>query len=189
MRIQSSQKQISIQWQMIIKWPYKPQSLQALLESHGHDPRPIHANSRIPIYSIHANHRKKILWPLTHPISTSPYAPNKAKDTWPHLLSTCDNQHIKDLKIALQQSNTPHCPNTTSQHIQPIFHTNQRKGTSTTSHVTQQSGIGYSDARAQTKPMPSKTKTRHPMHTILLNLLSIILFQIWCKTWLWRGRK
>jgi hypothetical protein len=46
------------------------------------------------------NHRKNIFWPLTHPNPNCTLCPNNEIDTWPHLLSTCPNPHIKKLRIA-----------------------------------------------------------------------------------------
>lgn len=46
------------------------------------------------------NHRKNIFWPLTHPNPNCTLCPNNDRDTWPHLLSTCENPHIKGLRIS-----------------------------------------------------------------------------------------
>ena len=46
------------------------------------------------------NHRKHIFWPNMYPNPNCTLCPNKALDTWPHILSTCSNQHSKRLRIA-----------------------------------------------------------------------------------------
>lgn len=46
------------------------------------------------------NHRNNILWPATQPKLKMHTMPNKVIDSWPYLLSTCSNEHIKGLYIA-----------------------------------------------------------------------------------------
>lgn len=46
------------------------------------------------------NHRKNFLWPNIYPNPNCTLCTNNAIDTWPHLLSTCSNQHLKGLRIA-----------------------------------------------------------------------------------------
>ena len=46
------------------------------------------------------NHRKKIFWPLTHPNPNCTLCRRNERDTWPHLLSTCEHPYLKGLRIA-----------------------------------------------------------------------------------------
>ena len=46
------------------------------------------------------NHRKNIFWPLTHPNPNCTLCKRNDRDTWPHLLSTCEQPYLKCLRIA-----------------------------------------------------------------------------------------
>ena len=46
------------------------------------------------------NHRKNIFWPLTHQNLNYTLCHKNDRDTWPHLLSMCENPYIKGLRIA-----------------------------------------------------------------------------------------
>ena len=46
------------------------------------------------------NHRKSIFWPLTHPNPNCTLCHRNERDTWPHLLSTCEHPYLKGLRIA-----------------------------------------------------------------------------------------
>ena len=46
------------------------------------------------------NHRKHIFWPNLYPNPNCTLCSNNIIDTWPHLLSTCSNSHMKGLRIA-----------------------------------------------------------------------------------------
>ena len=46
------------------------------------------------------NHRKHIFWPNIYPNPNCTLCLDKALDTWPHILSTCSNQHLKGLCVA-----------------------------------------------------------------------------------------
>ena len=47
-----------------------------------------------------SNHRKNIFWPLDYPNPNCTLCHNNDKDTWPHLLSTCEHPYLKGLRIA-----------------------------------------------------------------------------------------
>ena len=46
------------------------------------------------------NHRKNIFWPLTHLNPNCTLCHRNDRDTWPHLLSTCEHPFLKGLRIA-----------------------------------------------------------------------------------------
>ena len=46
------------------------------------------------------NHRRDIFWPLTHQNPNCTLCHKNDRDTWPHLLSTCENPYPKGLRIA-----------------------------------------------------------------------------------------
>ena len=46
------------------------------------------------------NHRKNIFWPITHPNPNCTLCHKNERDTWPHLLSTCEHPFLKGLRIA-----------------------------------------------------------------------------------------
>ena len=46
------------------------------------------------------NHRKNIFWPLKYPNPNCTLCHNQDRDTWPHLLSTCEHPYLKGLRIA-----------------------------------------------------------------------------------------
>jgi hypothetical protein len=46
------------------------------------------------------NHRKNIFWPLTHQNPNCTLCRRNERDTWPHLLSTCEHPYLKGLRIA-----------------------------------------------------------------------------------------
>jgi hypothetical protein len=46
------------------------------------------------------NHLKNILWPLTHKNPNCTQCHKNDRDTWPHLLSTCEHPCLKGLIIA-----------------------------------------------------------------------------------------
>ena len=53
------------------------------------------------------NHRKTIFWPLTHQDPNYTLCHLNDKDTWPHLLSTCEHPYLKGLRIT-QHNNAVH---------------------------------------------------------------------------------
>ena len=46
------------------------------------------------------NHMKHIFWPLTHPNLNCTLCHKNDRDTWPHLMSTCEHPYLKGLRIA-----------------------------------------------------------------------------------------
>ena len=46
------------------------------------------------------NHRKHIFWPLQFRNPNCTLCQRNDRDTWPHLLSTCDHPYLKGLRIA-----------------------------------------------------------------------------------------
>ena len=46
------------------------------------------------------NHKKNIFWPLTHQNPNCTLCPHNDRDTWPHILSTCEHPYLKGLRIA-----------------------------------------------------------------------------------------
>ena len=46
------------------------------------------------------NHRKHVFWPPTHQNLNCTLCHKNDGDTWPHLLSTCENSYLKGLRVA-----------------------------------------------------------------------------------------
>ena len=51
-------------------------------------------------------HRKNIFWPLRYPNSNCTLCRTNDRDTWPHLLSTCEHPYLKGLRIARHNKTT-----------------------------------------------------------------------------------
>ena len=60
----------------------------------------LHNSSSSDFPNTWANHRKNLSWPHTHTNPNCTLCQMNDKDTWPHLLSLCNNKFLKSLRIA-----------------------------------------------------------------------------------------
>ena len=62
--------------------------------------RPTHTNIKIKFAQYMGNHRTNIFWPLARPNPNCTLCHNNDRDTWSHVLSTCEHPYRKGLRIA-----------------------------------------------------------------------------------------
>ena len=105
------------------------------------------------------NHTKTIVWPRTYQNPNCTLCHNNDKDTWPHLLLTCESPYIKGLRIA-RHNKAVHLITQALQRQQKYrFFTLINPGNLNILGLSPQMHMYTNNM-----PMPSQIKTTHPMH-------------------------
>lgn len=97
------------------------------------------------------NCRINIFWPFTHPNPNWILCFKNDRDTWPHLLSTCDNQHLEGLKISIYNKVVHLIVQTLQANKFTRFFTLINACTHANAPPTPQSHNGSSDVHASTQ--------------------------------------
>ena len=85
---------------MAIKHPNKPKISNHFWKNKYTTDAQITQTQKFRYSQYMGNHRKNIFWPLTHPNPNCAPCQRNDRDTWPHLLSTCERPYLKGLRIA-----------------------------------------------------------------------------------------
>ena len=119
------------------------------------------------------NHRKKFFWPLTYQNPNCTLCHKNGRDTWPHLLSTCEHPYLKGLRIARHNKAIHLTTHTLQAHKNTRFFTLSNAGH--LNNQPQEQTVPYwllqctCPQKLCTMPMPSQTKTGHLVHDRSLN--------------------
>ena len=85
---------------MAFQWENSPQIVLPLLENPTNYRRSNHTTPQFRSAQYMGNHRENLLWPHIRPNPNFTLCQVNDKDTWPHLLSLCNNKFLKGLRIA-----------------------------------------------------------------------------------------
>ena len=152
------------------KWLSNKQINQKLsnhLWKNNHMPYTQIAQTLKVIYTQYmGNHRKNIFWPLKYQNPNCTLCQNNDRDTWPHLLSTCEHPYLKGLQITRHNKAIHLITQTLQANKHTRFFTLTNAG-NLNNQCLDQTILEWFLACAcpsMNMPMPSQIKTRHIVH-------------------------
>ena len=113
------------------------------------------------------HHGKNIFQPLNYPNPNCTLCRNNDRDTWPHILSTCEHPYLKGLRIARHNKATHLITQTPQANKNTRFYTLTNDGNLNNQPHTQQSQNGSSKCICPQQPCQCQAKLRPDILCIL----------------------